>query len=415
MIKIEYISILKMFPVVNGRIESDEIVITTNGKRQRWKIVLRLIKDTKFPSRVAANWDDIFEQVDLKSPLDNVVAQYWTEHGSGIITRSKYTIVRSGKNIGKKNATNVFTQALSEITSRYNKKLAVSPIKTVYPMAAHKLEDNPKNVDKKIKYPAFGQPKLDGIRTTAHMTDSGVKLYSRKRKPINMPDIQTALECLYKLISDNDIYLDGELYCHGMPLQVISGIVRNENKQNGLTFNIFDVFYLDRKQPFSERLSIMQKIRDLNTSPLIVFVDTFIINSPDEEMKYYTNFLSKCYEGSIIRNVHGIYEYGESREKRSWDLRKHKPRHDAEFKLVGYNKGKDNGIIWVLQTNTEPPVIFTSVPNMSYEERLKLYTEMTDKIFSSKYLGKILTVQYDDLSDKGVPLRAKVKCFRDID
>jgi len=406
----------------DNEIRYDKIITTNSrGKQQEWTIVLRLIEECKLPNKRTANWEDTFKVVEIKQeyynnkPLNNIIAQYWTEHGQvgSTITRSIPTFVLTGKNIGKKNATNAFTQGLSEIKSKYTKNLAVAPKGVVYPMAAQKLDESPKNNDKKIVYPAHIQPKLDGLRCVVHFNKK-VVISSRRKKPIKMPNIEKELLVIYKKINKKypGLYLDGELYIPGKSLQYISGVVRNETKENNVKLYLFDVFMLDKKMSFSDRHEILKDVFKLTNPSLLVQVDTYIVNSPEEELKYYSEFLENGYEGSMVRNSHSYYEWGDKKEKRSWHLRKHKPRFDDEFKIIGYKKGMDNAIIWELQTNTVPPVNFTSVPNMTYEERFGLYNNMTEELFNSKYKNKLLTVEYDDLSEDGVPLRAKVKCIR---
>jgi hypothetical protein len=99
-------------------------------------------------------------------------------------------------------------------------------------------------------------------------------------------------------------------------------------------------------------------------------------------------------------------------------MRKRKPRHSSEFKIVGYGdgtNGKEKGaILWILETKTN--VQFTVVPiDMTYIERYELFSSMSLDLFETKYRNKMMTVEYDDLSSDGVPLRAKAKCIRDYD
>ena len=156
----------------------------------------------------------------------------------------------------------------------------------------------------------------------------------------------------------------------------------------------------------------------------LVRVPTYIARDADEETALYEGFLAKNYEGSIVKNLGAPYEFGVDREVRSYQMRKRKPRHSGEYEVVGYtegDQGKDRGaIIWVLKT---PPTRssgggheFHSTPvGMDYAERYAMFAGMTPKVFAREWRGRMMTVEYDDLSEDGVPLRAKAKGLRELD
>jgi ATP-dependent DNA ligase len=148
-------------------------------------------------------------------------------------------------------------------------------------------------------------------------------------------------------------------------------------------------------------------------------VPVFVVADEKEEAAVYESFLKQGYEGAMIRNLDAPYEWGVDREKKSYQLRKHKPRHSAEYEVVGYTEGdsgKDMGaIIWVLQT--AGGTRFNSAPvGMTYAERYAQYKEFgaVPGTFERDWKGKMMIVEYDDISDAGVPLRAKAKCLRTV-
>jgi ATP-dependent DNA ligase len=157
----------------------------------------------------------------------------------------------------------------------------------------------------------------------------------------------------------------------------------------------------------------------------IIKVETYIANTFEEETVLYEQFLTEKYEGSIVRNLDSPYEFGVNKEIRTYQIRKRKPRYSSEYEIVGYTEGvqgKDKGaIIWILKTPGDKtkkiePMEFTSTPvGMDYDERYSLFKNMTIAIFEKKWKGKLMTIEYDDISGYGVPLRAKAKGVRCLD
>ena len=112
---------------------------------------------------------------------------YGLEHGA--MTES-IKEVNQGKNIGKKNETTVFEQACAEAKSMHTKYVTIHKYtetktennKELFPgaMLAHSFDKQ----SKKIMFPAFVQPKLDGVRMIAvyDVSTNSVVCYSRTGK-----------------------------------------------------------------------------------------------------------------------------------------------------------------------------------------------------------------------------------------
>ena len=357
---------------------------------------------------------------------------FWTEHyiiSEQKIQKSEETKVISGKNIGKINETNIFTQALIMCNSLYQKRLSStgnSKNKFWYPQACHKYDDTPVDESKHLVFPCFIQPKIDGIRGICTLDNKEIIIYSRKLKNIPLEHLEKQLLILYKYI-DKKIYLDGELYKHGFTLQEVSSLVKNQSvRSNVIEFHIFDMFIpegnnKEKLMTFEERLYFINNLQNIiteNKLDKIKIVETFEIKNIKSGENIYKNFLDKKYEGVIYKNKAGIYETSKNKEMRSYQIRKRKPRHSSEYKIIDYKCGingkEKNAIIWVLETKEGN--IFTSVPiHITMKERIELYNNMTEEIFNSEYKNKMMTVEYDDLSNDLIPLRAKAICVREID
>lgn len=134
---------------------------------------------------------------------------------------------------------------------------------------------------------------------------------------------------------------------------------------------------------------------------------------------YYQGLLSAEFEGAMFRNINGEYltNLGSDDSRRSVDLQKHKPTYTREFPVIGFTTGKGTNagaVIWICQAGSGK---FNTVPkNSSIAERRSIYKELRKKKnFDKKYKGRLLTVEYEDISDDSTPLRAKGIGFRDID
>ena len=261
--------------------------------------------------------------------------------------------------------------------------------KTYYPMLAHQFNQK----KKEIKYPCFVQPKLDGVRCVA----VGDKLYSRNGNPF------PTLEHIKKELNLNkdNLVLDGELYTDDINFEKIVGLVKKakktpEEEKNTLKIylNVFD--YIDSNLPFDQRLINLNKFFEKNKGlKYIKQVKTEECKSEKNVMEYLDKYTKEGYEGVIIRNKKGKY----AENTRSNHLQKLKKFIDEEFEIINYttpNTGKEVGcVIWICKTKDGKS--FNVRPQGNYDERKKQYKE------GKKYIGKMLTVKYQELTNDRVP------------
>ena len=121
--------------------------------------------------------------------------------------------------------------------------------------------------------------------------------------------------------------------------------------------------------------------------------------------KYHDACVANGYEGVIIRNLDGVYEFG----FRSNDLIKLKTFDDAEFEIVGVVEatGRDAGTaVFVCKCKGGE---FNVKPQGTRELRAK-YFEDADNL-----IGKMVTVQYQGLSDDGIPRFPSAISIRDYE
>lgn len=310
-------------------------------------------------------------------------------------------VIKTGKNIGKVNETTPEQQARLKAEQLFEKKvkegyvpdveLAKSTKNTlgaVEPMLAFPIEDKLKYV----KYPAYVQPKLDGMRCIAMVQDGKCKLFSRTQKEINtVPHIVAEIETKF---AGQTIILDGELYNHEHKEnfnRIMSLIKRDEvhPEATEIQYHVYDVV---SEENYAVRTALIQHLID--DSGYLKLVPTMIVKQQSEMDEVFDAFLEAGYEGAMYRNPLMSYE-----NKRSVSLLKVKIMKDAEFEIIGVQEGNGK-----LQGKAGAFIVKTA-EGKEFKAKLKGELEALTEYFVNfdKYKGKQLTVQYQGLTPDGIP------------
>ena len=309
---------------------------------RRWSIQCRLIKPNG-KKAYGQNWN-LLEDNQLRIDasflnkgmrLTDCECQLWIEQGilDGQNSRSP-PVYAEITNLGRANERNVLQQALTIMRSKYLKRLeegAKTNIKELdisasddnstyyWPMLATKFKEE----FAEIKYPAYAQIKMNGVRMLSYITSDGeVITHTRDLKDIvGIPQIRSELSepllTLYNEIVSKSMRIDGELFGFDVNLNEISGWARNPAINNGpikvesrnlfeekkiielpIQYFIFDCFDPDNlKTIFQDRL---HKIEQMRRSTEATEVRKFPIDvagarkmAEIEYKKAYTYFQSK--------------------------------------------------------------------------------------------------------------------------
>lgn len=349
--------------------------------------------------------------------------QFWTiwvepdTAGAAILTRygqvdtdspqTTKDVISKGKNVGKKNETSAGQQAEAEAQAKWEKQKKKGYVDSIekaqadeldelieggiVPMLAHKFAEQAH----KIKYPAFVQPKLDGIRCIAIVKDGEATLWTRTRKPItSVPHIIQELEAAFET---QDIILDGELYNHEMKsdFEKIVSLVRQEEPGEGHEMVQYHVYDTVNEESFKLRYAKLHRLFRMFEFYSLRLVQTEVAKEEDQVMDFFDKYRGQGYEGAMMRNVESKYA-----NKRSYDLQKVKEFDDGEFKIVGIEEGRGKlaGHVGSFVCRMDTGKEFLAKAKGA-TERLKDYFE-NHKLWE----GKKLTVQYQGLTGKeGVP------------
>jgi len=247
------------------------------------------------------------------------------------------------------------------------------------PMLAQKIE-RVKNINFRN---AFIQPKLDGNRMLIANDNGEIIAYTRNGKRIN------TLDHILDFVSiPEGSIIDGEIYCHGETLQtIVSWVKRKQENTSRLRYHAYDMINTDS---FFDRFMKMVSF-DLGSG--VDTVDTLPISSMEEATQYFRMYRSDGYEGAIIRTDGISYEDG----KRSKSLLKMKEWFDDEFLVIGVEESADGwGILQCALKNANKDIFTVSAPGTMEDKKHVL----RNKQF---YIGKMITVEYSQITKDGVP------------
>lgn len=331
---------------------------------------------------------------------------------SGKMTKSTKKIT-SGKNIGKRNETTHFEQAVLEAQSKWKKKTeqefsennkGVEPSendhkptgiiceKIIFPMLACDFQ----KFKHKVKYPVYIQPKLDGYRMIFNSQTKSCN--SRQGKSFS----SIKRTCLYKELTSisESIILDGELYQHGGVFEHL-GMLRKKKldesdyeKLEQIEYHVYD--YINEDKTYTERLDVLKTFFKNNSFKHIRLVETRIVSSENEVKHQHLDFVKNSYEGSIVRTGSGKYRC----KARSQDLLKFKDFMDSEYQIVGFTSEQDTAsnkdlIVWIcINENGDR---FNVRPKGTREERNELYQR------GQEFVGQKIQVKYFELTELGIP------------
>lgn len=333
-----------------------------------------------------------------------------------------------GKNIGKSNETQPWEQALFEANTMWVKKKnsgytetpgvppSSQPPRPPMRNSRRKQVNLPLDVrmvpmlafpfDKRgnaLEYPCAVQPKLDGIRCMSRLDSrypDRVLLSSRNGKEhVNLRHIRKEIARLLGQDPDyHGIILDGELYRHGMPQNIISGICRKKKvphpREAEIQYWIFDLVDEKGEDVFMDRFRFLKDMFVGFQSDVLHLVSTEECASKDDIRSFHDKYVHKGYEGLILRNWESAYV-----GTRSEHLIKYKNFQDAEFEIVGYKEGsasEEGCVVWVCRTESGSQ--FDCRPRGTFEDRRRQFQN------ADTFVGKKLTVRYQDLSEYGIPI-----------
>lgn len=258
----------------------------------------------------------------------------------------------------------------------------------------------------------FTQPKLNGVRFIAQKLAEGVvTLTSRDGVLYTIPHIQSALNevmILGDVLIKNEP-LDGELYLgENFELGDVTGALKEGTPRHlDLEAHLFDMVH--HTEPGLERqwsLNYIFESRVPEKSP-IKLVPMQPCSSLEELKHQHEDWAELGYEGIMLRDSNGLYDYGE----KNIFMFKYKKFQDQEFLITGVTPDKDElGGLFLMQTDNSEYV----------DEGLEFEGTITEHTFTCRskgtdaqrahilanpddYIGKLGTIRFSFKLKTGVP------------
>ena len=282
-------------------------------------------------------------------------------------------------------------------------------MKEIKAMLAHKYNED------KADYPAYIQPKLDGVRCL--FTAKGA--FSRANNQfMNVDHITKDLKPVFDRYPT--LILDGELYNHGLKddFEKIISLVKKKKPTDDdkaeaaelVQYHIYDVASFPHAT-YTWRMNFVNSLKNsamFRTSSCLCISDTKVALDFDDAQKLHAKNLKLGYEGSIYRSMEGKYK-----GTRSWDLMKFKDFHDAEATIIDFvaGKGKREGTLGKFIMQDHEGVVFGCPPGKGYN--YAALAEMLEN--AAQYIGQWATFTYFERTKAGSYRHPHYKCLRNYE
>jgi hypothetical protein len=258
--------------------------------------------------------------------------------------------------------------------------------------------------------------KLDGIRAAIYYDEEG-NLQAISRNGITL---NPAFEKIFKskkwktffnklkTNESTDIMVDGELYCHGVPLATLSGLSQkkeyDDERHKDLEFWIFD--FADEERNAEERATLLNSLAGHFTEEDPIRINAQVKLSDYESIKkIHDIWVLDGFEGAICRDASRLYGFG-TRDER---MVKVKEFQEKEFEIIGLNDGDKRAEDMTFTCRMKNGLQFKSKPVGTALQKLQ-YIRDFDNI-----VGKMLTVKFFNYTPDGIPFINTGKCIRDYE
>jgi ATP-dependent DNA ligase len=255
---------------------------------------------------------------------------------------------------------------------------------------------------KKIEYPIYCEPKLDGVRCLMIATWTPEKenrkiditFLSRTGKAYNTLDhIAYGIRKFLANVTNptNSLILDGEIYADDLNFQEIVSAVKAQ-KENSLKlhFRAYDVVN-DKRQ--TDRRNGFAGLINAIGSEFIQHIEWSVAVDAEDVKRFHDQYVQAGYEGAILRCFDGKYAQGQ----RSRELMKVKEFDSEEFTFKYFEFGqRDEDLIAVCKTKDGNSEFKAKMIGTAAHKR-----ELYEQYLQEKLDSESLTVKFFGYTEGG--------------
>jgi hypothetical protein len=259
----------------------------------------------------------------------------------------------------------------------------------------------------KIKFPAYAQMKMDGMRFNAIVRDGKCEFRSRNGKEILL--LGNLEQEFIRLAGSVDCVFDGELLVmlpgdhQFTDRQTGNGILNKANKGTisveeaaMVHASVWDLIpyvqFTDGycQTPYAKRFSTLEQIvnKQKSEGKKIWIVSSEIVQTIEEAQSIFQNYLSLGHEGIILKDGSGVWE-----DKRSKTQIKFKGELECDLKIVAVEEGsgKAAGMLGAIVCESADGIVKVNVGSGFSDAQRKQYWKenLVDRIVAVKYNSRI--------------------------
>lgn len=253
--------------------------------------------------------------------------------------------------------------------------------------------------------------KLDGVRCTMYFKDNEVHTATRGGGSYDdsVQHLLTDPHIIAFFVANPEVILDGELYHHGIPLQVLSGLARGKSpnvkpESVKLQYYIYDYISSDIFETRCAQLRNWKDQSELGKTKGVNIIEHYPLSGWTTIKKRHDVFVNEGYEGLVMRNPKKEYAIG---KRSSMYMVKLKSYQDAEFEVVGFEEGLRPIDDMCFICKTEEGKTFKAKPMGDADVKENYIANMATLI------GKKATIKFFNYSNDNIPTQPVFKSFRE--